>query len=309
MAASNPQISVIMPVCNNAAYLAEAIESILLQTFSDWELIIILDPSQDNSRSIIEAYKDPRVITLMNKNKIGLPNSLNRGMEIARGEYIARMDADDISLPERLEKQIAFMKIHDEIGLCGTWIKYFGDKNLVLQFPADDPTIRCNFLFENNIAHPTVMMRRGVIMKNHLFYNPDFIEVEDYELWIRCSACLSFANLSEVLLLYRIHSQQAGKNDFARQHKFAGLIRLEEIKNLGVDITAEEFELHEAIILYQFLQDEAMLEKIRQWFIKIKTANDQTNYYSPIILANILNNRWLKICNFMRIKKPPAIES
>ena len=303
MPINNPQVSVLMPVYNSEKYLREAIDSILNQIFPDFEFIIILDPSNDSSQAIIESYADPRIILIKNDVIMGLPRSLNRGLDVARGEYVARMDADDISLSERLEKQVAFMEMHSEIDLCGTWIKYFGEKDLVLAFPTDGATIRCKLLFENNIAHPSVIIRRSILVENNLFYNPAFIEVEDYDFWRRCSSYLSFANLGEILLLYRLHPEQAGKSDFVRQQKFAGLVRLEELKSLGINVTPEEFELHEAITLYQFKINEAFLEKIRQWFCKIKVANSISNYYSDPALSNVLDNKWLEICRIFGINK------
>lgn len=305
MSLTKPKVSILMPVYNSEKYLREAIESILNQTFTDFEFIIILDPSGDNSQALIESYPDQRIILLKNDERMGLPRSLNRGLQVARGEFVARMDADDISMPERLAQQLDFMNKHSDIGLCGTWIKYFGEKNLVLAFPTDDATIRCKLLFENNLAHPSVMIRKNILVENNLFYDPAFIEVEDYDLWRRCSAYMSFANLGEILLLYRLHPEQAGKSDFARQQKFAGRVRLEELKNLGIDATAEEFAFHEAITLYQIQVNEVFLEKIRQWFYRIRDANSKSNYYSNPVLWDILNNRWLDICRIFKINQPP----
>jgi len=305
MSINHPQVSVLMPVYNSEKYIREAIESMLNQIYTDFEFIIILDPSIDNSQAIIESYADPRIVLINNTERLGLPRSLNHGLAISRGEFVARMDADDISLPERLEKQVAFMNMHSEIGVCGTWIKYFGEKNLVLAFPADDATIRCKLLFENNIAHPSVIIRRSIIVENNLFYNPAFTEVEDYEFWRRCSSYLSFANLGEILLLYRLHPAQAGKSDFVKQQRFAGLVRLEELKNLDPNVTPEEFGLHEAITLYQFQYNEAFLEKIRLWLNKLKTSNSKSNYYPEPQLSNILDNKWLEICRLFKINKLP----
>jgi len=294
---NNPQVSVLMSVYNSEKFLCEAIGSILKQSFADFEFIIINDGSTDSTQQIIESYPDERIVILNNAQNLGLAESLNRGIREAQGEYIARMDADDISLPERLEKQVAFMKMHSEVGLCGTWIKYFGEENLVLEFPPDDATIRCKLLFENNIAHPSVIMRKDLLLKHELLYNPAYTNAQDYELWRRCSQYLSFANLSEVLLLYRLHPEQAGKSNFAAQQKLTGLVRLEELKSLGINVTPEELALHEAITWYQFQDSEAFLEKVQQWLIKIKMANSKSNYYPEPQFSNIVDNKWLEISN------------
>lgn len=288
---NNPLVSVLMSVYNGADFLGEAIESILKQTFYDFEFIIVNDGSTDSSGQIIADCDDKRIRKLDNTANLGLAASLNRGILEARGEYIARMDADDISLPERLEKQLFFMQTHDRISVCGTWIKYIGDENMVIQFPPDDATIRCKLLFENNIAHPSVILRKEHFLKHSLFYNPACTSAQDYDLWQRGSRYLSYANLNEILLLYRLHSKQTGKTDFNNQQKITGLVRLNELKNLGINATPDEIALHEAITWHQFNYKQTIPAKTHQWFVKLKSANNKTNYYPEPQFSNMLENK------------------
>ena len=203
-----PKVTVLMPVYNGEKYLHEAIDSILNQTFTDFEFLIIDDGSTDNSLKIINSYQDPRVRLFQNFTNQGIAYSLNSGIDIAKGEYIARMDCDDISLPERLEKQINYLEKNLEIGILGTPCILFTDTDKYDQLypvPITDLEIRWTMLLTNPFAHPSVMIRHSTLSKNNLKYatniNANF--VEDYELWIRLLQYTKGENLKEPLLQYR----------------------------------------------------------------------------------------------------------
>ncbi|MEN6462126.1 MAG: glycosyltransferase family 2 protein, partial [Syntrophomonas sp.] len=168
-----PLVTVLMAVYNGEQFLKESIDSILSQTFSDFEFIIVDDASTDNSRALIDSYADPRIRVISNAHNLRLAGSLNRGLSLARGKYVARMDADDISLRQRLEKQVAFMESRPDIGVSGSWLECFGDKRQVWEYPVDPGIIRCNLLFQNQLGHATVIMRRQLMTDKRLFYNPN----------------------------------------------------------------------------------------------------------------------------------------
>lgn len=163
-----PLISVVMPVYNAELYLDEAIQSITNQTYKKFEFIIINDGSTDKSLEIIKKYKDEysRIVLISRENK-GLVFSLNEGISKAKGKYIARMDADDISLSTRLEEQVAFMEENQEIGVCGSWVEVFGDnrKNTIWKMPKSNEELKTRLLFSVPVAHPSVMMRKEILDK------------------------------------------------------------------------------------------------------------------------------------------------
>jgi glycosyltransferase involved in cell wall biosynthesis len=198
-----PKISVLMPAYNAEKYITEAIDSILAQTFADFEFIIINDGSTDRTAEIVRSYKDPRIVFVDNEKNQGLITVLNQGMDMARGEYIARMDADDISLPERFAKQIAFMDAHPDVGLLGTQLQIFGYRHWKSSYPEKIGILDIHKI--NHINHPTVMLRKSVFDKYNLRYNHDYIACEDYELWSRVVRYTKVANLPDVLLKYRLH--------------------------------------------------------------------------------------------------------
>lgn len=202
------KISVVMSVYNAEKYLAEAVDSILSQTYSDFELILINDKSTDDSGRILKGYaqKDPRVIILENEQNIGLTKSLNKGLAIAKGEYIARMDADDIATAERFEKQAAFLDAHPDysfVSCIGRYIDENGNPEQLRPFPETNEEIYAMMPKVDAVMHPGVMFRREDIAKIGN-YCEDFRVVQDYDLWFRgMAAGYKFYNIQEPLLLFR----------------------------------------------------------------------------------------------------------
>ena len=203
---SNPRVSVVMSVYNGERYLHKAVESILDQTFANFEFIIINDGSTDSTGGILRRYEeiDERVRVFSQEN-LGLIASLNKGCRLARGEYIARMDADDISLPDRLAKQVHYMETHAEIGVLGTWVEYIDESGKTYgqwRTPAQSGLVGWSLIFGTCLAHPTVIMRSNVL-ENLNYYRREALHVEDYDLWTRASFSTRIANLPEVLLKRR----------------------------------------------------------------------------------------------------------
>jgi len=210
----DPLISVIMPAYNVEKFIGEAVESILVQTLSDFEFIIINDGSTDKTLQIIEDYarRDDRIIVISRKNK-GIVDSRNEGIQKARGEYIAKMDADDISSPERFERQIKFLKDND-LDICGSAIRRFSNKRdlRVQYYPNNDQDIKFLLLFINSFAHSTVMIKSCVFQE--LSYRSDMhkdhvAHTQDYQLWVDMALKnFKMGNMNQVLLRYRVHDNQ-----------------------------------------------------------------------------------------------------
>lgn len=218
-----PKVTVIMPVYNGESYLHEAITSILSQSFTDFEFIVIDDGSDDRSWEIIQSFKDPRIRLERNGTNMGLIATLNKGIKLAKGDYIARMDCDDVSLPERLAKQVRYMEEHPEIGVLGTWVEFIDESGKIRGdwcMPTHPSLVGWSLIFGNCLAHPAVIMRSKMVERLG-YYQPEALHVEDYDLWTRASFFTRIANLSEILLKYRIwqrsvslqHTQTQQEND------------------------------------------------------------------------------------------------
>lgn len=204
---TTPKVSVVMSVYNGEKYLWEAVDSILNQTFTNFEFIIINDGSTDGTYAILESYDDSRIVSVHNPENSGLTPSLNKGLALAQGEYVARMDADDVAMPHRFEEQVVFLEKHPEIGILGSscqMIDTNDQEQELYQVPTSDLQIRWTSLLKNPFAHPTVMIRRDVLTQNGLHYDEAFQTAQDYDLWIRLLKHTRGANLSEPLIRYRL---------------------------------------------------------------------------------------------------------
>ncbi|MFH1822841.1 MAG: glycosyltransferase [Patescibacteria group bacterium] len=210
---NKPRITVLLPVYNGEKYIKEAMESILNQTFTNFEFLIIDDCSTDSSLKIIRSYKDPYIRIIHNETNKGLNKTLNIGLAAARGEYIARMDQDDISLPRRLEKQLAFLDTHSEIGVCGTGFGIIDQKGTLkneTHFPNRPLLLSWKLHFFCPLAHPTVMMRTSLV-KEIGGYNTKARFYEDYDLWIRLNSITKLTNLDDILFLLRKHEENTSQ--------------------------------------------------------------------------------------------------
>ncbi|MEM0575269.1 glycosyltransferase family 2 protein [Flavobacterium polysaccharolyticum] len=212
----NPKVTVLMPVYNCELYIKEAIDSILNQTFTDFEFLIIDDASTDKTVSIVKEYNDCRIELIEKPVNTGYTNSLNYGLKVAKGEYIARMDGDDISLPNRFEKQIAFLDANPEVVLCGTAVKVI-DSDRVIRYPEFNDYIKLEFLSQNCIVHPSVMIRKSILDFYSISYDTNKEPAEDYNLWVKLLNYGNLYNIQEVLLYYRVHSSQVSQKRFNLQ--------------------------------------------------------------------------------------------
>ncbi len=208
-----PLVTVLMTVYNGLPYLPEAIDSILNQTFTDFEFLIIDDGGTDDSGVCIAAYQDKRIRLEKNEQNIGQVASLNKGLSLAKGRYIARMDQDDISLPDRLRQQVDFLEQHSEVAVVGTWgykINSQGDKVGLWRKQIDDYGHFIGYLTwgHNPLWHPAVMFRREIVLQVG-GYDPSVAPVEDYKLWTQLAIHRYMAkNVPENLFLYRVHNTQ-----------------------------------------------------------------------------------------------------
>lgn len=239
------KISVIMPVYNGADYLVEAVDSIINQTCRDFEFIIINDCSTDNTEEIVQSYHDKRIVYLRNKKNLGVARSLNLGLDLAKGEYIARMDADDIARPERLMIQKDYMDSHPEVDVLATSSQSF-DKNGILfegHTSTDEEILKLDFLFSCGICHPTVMMKRETLERLHLRYDHDFNKVEDYDLWCRMLdlGCV-IRSIDKILLDHRLHANQVTSIYSPDMFQKLKNIHKRTFDNIGIDYTEEELD-------------------------------------------------------------------
>ncbi|MBR1754842.1 glycosyltransferase [bacterium] len=273
-----PKVTVLMSVYNTEEnFLREAIESILNQTFKDFEFLIINDGSTNNAEEIIKSYNDSRIRYVLNEKNLRLIASLNKGLDLAQGEYIARFDSDDISRPERLEKQVKFMDDHPSVGLLGTQYQSFPKKR-ISDGLTDNKLIKESLLVQSNqLGHPTVMMRTSVLREHNLKYDKDALHVEDYKLWLDMSEVTDIANLDEILLDYRRHGGSICSNNAVKQNINVQKIMFSaQAKHFGLD-ASKQLKTVENLLNNQKISTED-LKNILDFVEAVKSKMQQQNY-------------------------------
>lgn len=199
------KVSVLMPVYKtNKVYLKEAIESILNQTFRDFEFLILDDCPEDDRESVVKYYNDKRIKYIKNEKNLGITPSRNKLINMAKGEYLAVFDHDDISLPERLEKQAKYLDNHSDVGVVGCKVQFMYSKKQSGKLNTDKDIKRA-LMHNCAIIHPASMIRKSVLINNNINYEENYSPCEDYALWGRLIKYTKFYNLEDILFMYRNH--------------------------------------------------------------------------------------------------------
>jgi len=291
-----PKITVLMPVYNGEKFLRESVESILNQTYKDFEFLIIDDGSMDKSLEILESYDDKRIKIVKNKGNLGLVKSLNKGLTLANGKYIARMDADDIAISDRFEKQLDFMEKNSEIGVCGGCIRDFGSEKGFWKAPLSHGEIMVGMLFGVKTYHPTVIIRKAVIQELDKYYNEEYKHAEDYEFWVRLALKgIKFANIGDLVLMYRKHPESVGSVYGSLQSKNSERIRVRLLQVLGIDNLGQKINIHNNLKDGK-LYKEGDSQKLYEWIEELISANNKTKILDDVSLKRELAKKWFRIC-------------
>lgn len=292
-------ISVVMSVYNEPVdWIKDSIDSILNQTFRDFEFIIINDnPEGISQKKLLEDFadKDNRIKIIENEENKGLTKSLNIGISEAKGKYVARMDADDISMPNRFQKQYNYMESHPEIDVCGTWAKLFGDIPLIAykanKLPIEPDQIKLFALFYNPMIHPTMMIRRRSFTLP--IYNDDFKKAQDYVLIGESLISeKKLANIPKILLKYRATKKSGEKAYVSQQTISSNYIRKKVLQKEFTKITEDEIQLHNDIVTSKPYE----LELAEQWLIHMKSLLSETHGHLNEFLNGIFQFIWANVC-------------
>jgi glycosyltransferase involved in cell wall biosynthesis len=291
---ASPEISVIMPVYNSGLYLKQAIDSILNQSFRDFELFVIDDASTDNSISIIRSYDDKRIKLIEKPKNTGYTDSLNLTIPLVKGRYIARMDSDDIALPVRFERQFQFMENNPDVLVVGTAYKVI-DSDFICHPPVGCEQAKLTALMDVPVAHPTVLMRNEIFSTHGLRYNKHFEPTEDYDLWTRVLEYGKIDNLPDILLHYRHHAAQESKTKVDRVLKGLFEIRLKQISCL---ISFEHKNYDPSFVMKVLAKDEiemvpGVLLRVMNLIQDLYAGNERKKIYERFLFSDYLNKCWL----------------
>lgn len=284
------ELTVLLPVFNGAQYIAEAIESILTQTYTRFELLVINDGSTDETQTILEGFtaRDARVRVISRENR-GLIATLNQGLSLSSTDLIVRMDADDVARPNRLERQAAFMKAHPDVDVCGAGLVFYetGEEK---RLPENHDALRVLALFNTPVFHPTVIMRKSSVLAVG-GYSSQAPCAEDFDLWERMlHAGCRFANLSEVLLRYRLHPNVNRAKYYVQMTATSLEISGRQLKQLGLPADEASLALH-YICCAPCPETPAMHARLVDWLHRIKKANLVRPLYPEEVLHLELTRR------------------
>jgi len=281
------RVTVVLPVYNGSKYLKETIDSVLNQTYQDFDFIIINDASTDNSEEVILSFTDTRIKYHLNEWNLGSIGAPVKGMNMSKTEYIARIDQDDIWLPAKLEKQIQIMDANPQIGICGTSIELFGDRSGVKIFPITNEHLKVGFLFFCCMSHPSVVFRKSFLVETGVTYNETYRLADDYKMWVDCIELTQIYNIPEPLVRYRQHEEQiCSAANASKQMQVQNKVRLEMLERISLNFSQDEKNFH----INQFV--EGKIESINDYkqFVKwsqlICKRNDESG---KEIDPNILN--------------------
>lgn len=296
-----PRISVIMPVYRTKEeYLREAIESVLKQTFDDFEFLILDDCPQEPREDVVRSYTDVRIKYFKNEKNLGIPQSYNKLLDLATGEYVVVMNHDDVMLPERLAVQYRFMEQHLEVGLVGTAYKKFGEINRfrAIRNPLWHDEICALLLFKSSVHHPTIMMRRALLEASHIRYHEDFISLNDRMLCYEVSKYSKLANLPQVLYKYRFHTEMTSKQkkDLIRSER-AMFHKLWFDEN-GVRLDEHEVAVFDNYTTYgrQRFNDVATLKTACDTLEKLARFNEAAGIVEPKAFTKVCTRYATKRC-------------
>jgi glycosyltransferase involved in cell wall biosynthesis len=299
-----------MPCFNVEKYVAEAIESILNQTYGNFELLILDDCSTDRTAEIVKGFADKRIVYHKNKTNLGLSENLNVGIRLAKGEYIARMDGDDVSLPQRLETQINYLNTHPEIGLCSTAMELFSNKNETWIRSQNPEEVKITMLFFSPILHASSMWRKMLFMDNDLFYRQETFPAEDYDLWTRAAFYCQMVNLPDVLYRYRIHGIQVTETNPHTAEKVRQ-VRQNYIKHALPALNNEDIDYFVTEIASgngNFSTKEDCLNA-KNVIVRFIEANKSANFFDHNLLKYRLKRYWQnRVFDSIKTNKTPDVK-
>ena len=294
-------MSVVLPVFNAAPYLGEAIESILNQTLTNFELLILDDGSTDGSLILAQKYaaRDPRVRVHASAQNRGRAATDNDGHALAQGRYIAKMDADDVALPQRLQRQFDFLEARPAVALTSSFLQTFGATRTVYEYPLSSAEVRAFLLFDTPVGNSSVFFRRELLAwYPHLHYDERIPGTygEDYDWLARVARVATIENQPEVLLRYRTYPPEAKAAVHARRTAQVRLVRERVLAEAGFQASADELALHHALAHYPYEVGSRTLPEAHAWLLHLAEQNEHLRYTEPLAMRRVLAARWFWAC-------------
>lgn len=293
----HPKVSVIMPVYNASRTLPRTLASLWRQTFENFEVIAIENASTDTSHAILQKAGDHRLRIIHHDANQGVAASLNEALGLSTAEYVARMDADDICLPNRLEKQVAYFDQHPATVALGSAVRFFGKYGPVLRrVPVGTAMVNAYALFDNPLYHPTVMLRRSALVSNALTYNPAYRRSEDYELWCRLAQFGALDNLTDVLLRFHVHAGSVTGQFRAEMEDQSLDIARRQLARLEIFPDHAQLLFHRNVGHGNRLASLDALRQAEKWLLQLIEQNNAKRVFDPEGIRTAAAMVWFRLC-------------
>jgi glycosyltransferase involved in cell wall biosynthesis len=291
--ASSPKVSVVIPVFNKAPFIADTISSVLAQSFKDFELIIVDDCSSDGSQDVVRTFTDPRIRFYQNESNMGTAKIGNKLISLSNGEYIARVDADDIVPVHRLEKQVRYMDAHSEIGVSSGKMKTFGTEEVVWDIPQNDNEIKARMLFNIPIYQPASIIRRSLLESTGISYDPDGPNVaEDWLLWFRLSAHSNFGNLPDILNHYRTGDQNITSTEWFKFYEARTYLYRKIFSELGLPLDKVDIHFYTKPYFDKKPLSKESITEFHEWLEYLRRFNTEKKIFDTYFFGRNLKSRW-----------------
>jgi glycosyltransferase involved in cell wall biosynthesis len=292
----SPLVSVTMPAYNAEKYIKETIESVLNQSFRDFELIIVNDASTDGTKDVVLSLNDPRIRYYENDVNSGIVATRNHCLRRSAGKYIAVLDSDDISMPDRLEKQVKFLEANTGYGLCGTFYRVIdsdGNPSVNIEVPTSFPDIKTFLVFNTCFCHSSVMIRRELI--NESGFTTGYDIIEDYEMAYRLSEMTKLANLPEFLTQYRVHGKNQTISNAVKVLSLRKKLDARILNDLQIEFTERELAIHSNFINsnFDFFKTNDDLVQLETWLLKLYGLLGSHKEFNKAVIIRIMIKRWI----------------
>lgn len=298
-----PLVSVLIPCYNADKHVEQAIRSIMTQTYQNLEIIAINDCSTDKTREILIhlAETDNRIKVVDNEKNLRLIATLNKGIDLCRGEYIARMDADDISFPDRIEKEVCFLENNKDIDIVSSLFYAFSSDNPKKKSLHYNPTypeeLQAYMLFKSGVCHPASMMRKRIFTELGLRFESEYLHVEDYALWSKAIYKTKIANIPEPLLLYRVHENQVSSLNEQLQTENKKLVFKIHCLHLGLPQDEEFLDIYSSVAeCVPQIPSFEYLSKCEKFMLDLVKRSKDRSFCDAAFLERMLSIHWLRLC-------------
>lgn len=294
-----PKVTVLMTAFNEQKLIKTTIKSILRQSYSDFEFLIVDDASKDSTVSIIESFNDSRIRIIKNQENKGISESSNIGLKAATGEYIFRMDADDVANRDRIKKQVEFLDEHPNVGIVGSWLRYM-HSYVRRKGPVDPKEVKASLFFHNVLSHPTVVLRKKCIDEFDIKYNPNYLIAHDYDLFCKGSHCFDVANIPKSLVVYRVHPGSISVSKRERMFQESREIKMNQLSYLKIKPTNEETEIHSLLLDDYLLASKYTFADVEKWALKLINTNEKLLVYDLGCFKKVVDLQVSKLIKVMK---------